>query len=440
MTDSDGITELVRKLYPYAHSIASRDGDRAIEVFVSELDFRVHEWRCGLEHNGWRIPPAWNVRKALVRKDGEIVFDGRRSPLGVAWLSPSFRGTVDLPTLRRHAYWSDTLPDATVYHWGALYRPTQCEWGLCIPKSILDRLPEGQYEIDLETETDEHTSMKVLDHVLPGTLSDTVVINAHNCHPFQANDDLSGCAVGIRLLQRLARIPERRLTYRLVIAPELVGTSLWLDAPGVDLTAMRGAMLLKAVGNPGALRLQESYSGNSRIDLAARHVLGLRHPGYERGPFRTIYGNDETVFEAPGFEIPTISLTRMPFPEYHTDADTPDRLSEPHLEDAVETSLGICLALEEDRAHQACFRGLVSLSNPRYDLYKPAPAPGIDRTAYTETMGRWHLLMNCLPRQLDGRTTTLEIAIRHGLPVDEVAAYVRRWVECGLARPAGTLV
>ena len=34
--------------------------------------------------------------------------------------------------------------------------------------------------------------MKVLEYTLPGSSSETIIINAHNCHPFQANDDISG--------------------------------------------------------------------------------------------------------------------------------------------------------------------------------------------------------------------------------------------------------
>jgi hypothetical protein len=82
---------------------------------------------------------------------------------------------------------------------------------------------------------------------------------------------------------------------------------------------------------------------------------------------------------------------------------------------------------------RATFTGLVRLSDPRYDLYMPAAAPGLDREDHTEEMARWNWLMNCLPRHLDGCTGLLEIADRYGLPVAEVHAYAMKWVERGLA-------
>ena len=429
------ITPLIEKLFPYAYSIASRDSDQAIHEFKSELPFRVHEWPSGLEFNGWQIPPAWTVERATISRNGRVVFDGTRSPLGVVWLSPCFRGVVDLSTLRKHLFWSETLPEATIYHWGALYRPLQRDWGFCVPRKFLEGLSEGEYEVELVTHLDHDCSMKVLDFALPGQSADTIVLNAHNCHPFQANDDLSGCAVAIRAIQALAQRPKRRLTYRVLIAPELVGTTLWLEALGEDAGLLKGAILLKAVGNDAQLRLQSSFSGTSRIDISAHHAMECRFGRYEWGPFRTIYGNDETCFEAPGFEIPSVTLTRMPFDEYHTDLDTPSRISEERLQACLATVLDICDGLEADVAFQAKFRGLVSLSNPRYGLYKPAPAPGLDHSPYTDEMGRWHLLMNCLPRYLDGKMTVLDMARRHGLPVNDVMAYVARWVEVGLAAP-----
>jgi aminopeptidase-like protein len=423
----------IKLLYPFAYSVVGDGNDAAVSVFQRELPFRVHEIASGAEFNGWRVPHAWTVEKAELRKDGQLIYDGRSSPLGVVTLSPSFSGRVGLDVLHRHLFYSDIEPDATVYHWGALYRPGQEDWGFCIPKVLYEGLTEGDYEVEIRTSTRPGT-MKVLDFLLPGRSRKTVLLNAHNCHPYQANDDISGCAVGIEVLKRLMDVPDRRLSYRLVIAPELIGTTFWLRDLGHDAAYIEAALLLKAVGNDGPLRLQDSFTGNAGIDRAAHHIFRRRYGHYESGAFRTIYGNDETVFEAPGYEIPTISLTRMPFPAYHTSRDVPDTLSESKLEDAAEVAFQICLALDRDRRYEPRFTGLVSLSNPRYGLYKPAIAPGLDKDAYDPAAARWNLLMNCLPRYLTGRISILEMAEKHDLPCDEVFEYVEQWAAKGLAQ------
>ena len=429
----DDILDLVKRLYPYPYSVAAKGNDDALPVWMAELPFEVHEFPSGAELNGWSVPPAWSVETAEIWKNGELVYDAAKSPLGVVTLSQSFRGRLGLQELREHLYYSDTDAEAIVYHWGALYQDQkEGTWGICMPRRLVEGLAEGEYEVNLVTRT-APANMKVLDYLLPGNSPRTILFNGHNCHPFQANDDISGCAVGITVMKRLAALPERRYSYRLLIAPELIGTMFWLDGLGEAAGNIACTIMLKSVGNDRDLQLQESFSGESDIDRAAHHVFGHRYSTYHSAPFRKIHGNDETVFEAPGYEIPSICVTRWPFDQYHTDKDTPETLSQSRLRDTAEAVLEVCMAFERDVRLRATFTGLVRLSDPRYDLYMPAMAPGLDREEHTEEMARWNWLMNCLPRHLDGNTGLLEIAGRYGLPVAEVHAYAMKWVDRGLA-------
>jgi aminopeptidase-like protein len=429
----DDIVDLVRRLYPFAYSVVGKSNDDSLSLWLAELPFKVHEYPSGDELNGWLIPPAWSVLKAQIHKNGELLYDATRSPLGVATLSQPFQGRLTLAALRPHLFFSDTDADAVVYHWGALYRnQDEGEWGICMPRRLVERLTDGEYDVEIATRT-EPSTMKVLDYHLPGHSARTILLNGHNCHPFQANDDISGCAVGIAVMKRLAALPQRRYSYRLLVAPELIGTMFWLHDLGDESRDTACAILLKSVGNGAPLRLQESFTGRSRVDRAAHHVFRNRYGDYASAGFRKIHGNDETVFEAPGYEIPSICLTRWPFEQYHTDKDTPETLSEDRLRDTAEAAFDICMALESDIRLKGTFTGLVRLSDPRYDLYRPAAAPGLQRREHTEEMARWNWLMNCLPRHLDGRTGLLEVAQRYGLPIRDVHDYAMKWVDRGLA-------
>ena len=51
-------------------------------------------------------------------------------------------------------------------------------------------------------------------------------------------------------------------------------------------------------------------------------------------------GNDETVWEAPGCEVPFVELTRCenqfsPFPEYHSSLDNPELMKLDKLEETL---------------------------------------------------------------------------------------------------------
>ncbi len=80
-----------------------------------KLEFEVHEYESGREVNGWVIAPPWFVEKANIRRNGELVYDGTRSPLGVIAQSEGFHGRISLAELKKHLFFSDDDPDAVVY-------------------------------------------------------------------------------------------------------------------------------------------------------------------------------------------------------------------------------------------------------------------------------------------------------------------------------------
>lgn len=423
------LTDRVRTLYPFEYSIVGKGNDDSLSVLKGMLDFQVLEWPSGSELNGWIVPAAMEVVCAEISLDGELIYDAKRSPLGVPAQSDSFSGEISLDDLLPHLFSDPDLPDAIPSHWSKLYRPDEPLWGFCLPDHLRKNLRQGTYSVKLETRR-EPGSMKVLLFELPGQSKERWLFNAHNCHPFQANDDMSGVAVGIELMQRLAAIPNRYYTYQLLVAPELIGPIFWLDSLSPEeVGLLRGTVMLKSVGNERSLRLQRSFDETSLICRAADRALKERFTSYDSGPFRGVYGNDETVFEAPPFQVPSITLTRWPFYEYHTDLDTPERVSEEGLQDCLETALSVCRILEMDRTYVPRFRGLVSLS--RHGLYH-SPTLSASGADFGSVDMRWFRLMNTLPSLLGAGLDLLAVAEDFDLPIEEVHDYVMRWVAEGL--------
>lgn len=428
----NSLVALAAKLFPFDYSVTASGNDASVQVLNAEIPFQTFEYASGRELNGWSIPSACVVDKAELRQGGQLVYDAKNRPLAVPAMCDSFSGQLSLEELRPHLFTVPENSGAVPYHWMRLYRPNEPVWGFCMSQQAVNGLRPGKYDVDLRTRLVPAT-MKVFLHELRGETDEIILFNAHNCHPYQANDDISGIVVGIELMRRLARLSRRRFTYALMVAPELFGPMFWLDSLSAEQVArIKGTVMLKSVGNDRPLRLQQSYLGKSALDLAAHNVFRQRYGSYESGEFRAIYGNDETVFESPPFAIPSISMTRWPFPEYHTDQDTPDRLHERRLDDAVGAAYEICRSLEMNLRPLTTARGLVCLS--RHGLYKPVPPVGASGVDYTSVAGRWNRLMNSLPRLLDGNTGLLDIAERFQLPIEEVHVYVQAWISAGLAR------
>lgn len=429
-TSGFNVTELIEKLFPFAYSITGQGNDLAIEKYLEELDFTLHEYASGQSLNGWHIPDAWQVKSAKVFCDDKLVYDATSSPLGVGALSPSFSGQLSLAELQKHLVSDPKQPDAIPYHWQNLYRPLERDWAICLPDKLRKTLSDGQYRVELVTHLTPST-MKVLDFHLPGDNDQTILLNGHNCHPYQANDDISGCAVAIRVLQALQQQKKRKYSYRVIIAPELHGPMFWLNnLSKTEQDKLKACILFKSVGNNAKLRLQHSYTGHAEVDTAAEAAMSARYQQFEQGDFRAIYGNDETVFEAPPYNIPTISLTRWPFPEYHSNLDTPDKLDETSLSDTVALTLETIEQLEYNRHYQINFTGLVCLS--AYGLYKSVPAVTDDGVDYNSLHGRWNKLMNCLPRELEDNMSVFDLAAKYQLPIKEVYDYLELWRENNL--------
>jgi len=429
--------EILKRVQGLPVAPVSAGTDEQNRILGEFLPFKVHEYKSGREHNGWIVPNRWEVKKAEIRKDGKLVYDGLAHPLGVIGYSQSFAGAVSLDELKKHLSYNETAPDKITYHCDLYYKPYRKLWGFCLPFNVFRTLGEGEYEVDLQT-TYQDDWMKVLEYTHPGKSRKTVIFNAHNCHAGQLNDGPAGYAVFIEVMRRLQN-RRTKYTYRLVIAPEHLGTVFYLaDLPEREVKNFRAGIFMEMVGHDNPkFALQESFTGESMIDKVAHHVLRHKSGGYWSDKFRKIVGNDETVWEAPGIEVPMISLSRCQsasfyYPEYHTSGDNLSIMKADKLGETADLIMAMIDILEKDCVLQRKFTGLIALSNPKYDLYiRPGTDPSVkDRTSTNQP--KWNYLMDCLPRYFDGQHSIFDIAVKHDLPFGQVYEYLLKFQGKGL--------
>ena len=426
------IYKIIKKLYPFDYSIVGKGNDLAIKEFKKLLPFKVHSFRSGLEHNGWKVPKEWILEKGLIKDEQKtIIFDARKKKFGVPHYSINYKGVINGKKLKNKILFSKKNKKATPYNWSGLYKFEKNFWGFCMNQSEYLKIKNQDYFVDIKTIT-KKSKMKVLEYTLTGSSKDTIIINAHNCHPYQANDDISGCAVGIKLFQELKKIKKRKFTYTLLIAPELIGPVFWLKKNKKKLKNFRYALLLKSIGNDNAIKLQHSSDGNSEIDNLAIKYLKKSKEKYISGKYRTIYGNDEIIFDTPGCNIKTISLSRYPFKEYHTDLDTPEKISHKNLKKSFILLKNIVFDFEKKTRFKNLVKETVAMSNPKYNLYLKAYSPASiekKKVKYTNEMKRWNLLMNNLAHCIEKNMSLEEIANIYKLNFNQVSKYVQKWEE-----------
>jgi aminopeptidase-like protein len=417
------------QLYPLRWYFISPDYDRALELLGAHLELRIHAFSPEDVVNGWVLPPSWDYRCATISRNGQCLYDASENPLRIIALSTAFQGSVSREVLREHLHWDRRHEQWVPWHFRQLYRPWERTWGFCVPKTFYDALEPRDYDVSIRTE-EFASPLKVADYTIPGLRPETVALVAHLDHPHMANDDLAGVLVGVRLMHLLAQ-QRRKFTCRLVIVQEITGSEYYLAkmAASGEKQNFIAAMFLEMLGSDTPLALQLSHHGNTPLDDAVRAALEASGQTYRVGPFRTIVGNDEINWASHG--IPMSSISRFPYPEYHSDQDDLTVLSPDRLEESARLVLDAFDRFEQQQWYRKTFAGCVCVSHPDYDLYVDAGQPALGG-ASTDQVQALRRLMDGIPIELGSAKTARQLATQFGLAEATAEAYLRRWVEKGL--------
>lgn len=416
---------IIKDLTPLNRVFCSSDYDNAITYLQKQLPFKVVSFHENDELNGWVIPPKWDVADARIIKNGRTIYDATKNPLSVIALSKSYKGVVTLDELKKHLYYDNRFDDAIPYHFRQMYRSWDRDWGMCVTKNFYDSLTPGNYDVVIET-LEEEGELKVMEYSLQGKHPQTFVFVAHLDHPGMSNDDLAGCAVGVELFKRLAG-KSLKYSYSLILLPEIMGSEYYLHSND-KINDLMESLFLDMLGTNTQLALQESMHSDSNIEKAVINAMDSMGAQYRTGPFKSIIGNDESIWETYG--IPMASISRYPYPEYHTDKDNISIISEQALDEALNILLKTVESLEGSRLIKKKFKGNICLSNPKFDLYIDPGQPAFDSNGSDSTKGM-RLLMDLIPT-LHKPVSIDWIAEKVGLDEVTVEGYLKKWEEKNL--------
>jgi aminopeptidase-like protein len=415
---------LVEDLYPLCRSITGDGVRETLRRVAAHADLKINEVPSGTPVFDWTVPREWNIRDAYVKNArGERVIDFKVSSLHVVSYSVPVRTRLPLAELKQRVFTMPEHPDWIPYR-TSYYRES---WGFCAPHRLMATLPEGEYEVCIDSSL-APGSLSYGECYVRGATEDEVLISCHVCHPSLANDNLSGIAVAAFLAGLLATA-SLRYSYRLLFIPGTIGSISWLAANDSTVARIRHGLVLACVGDGGAPTYKKSRRGDAEIDRAARLVLRERAGAHRIEEF-TPYGYDERQFCSPGFDLPVGCLMRTPhgrFPEYHTSADNLDLVRPEALADSLQTCLAVLDVLESNRTYVN--------QNPKCEpqlgkrgLY--GSVGGLANAAPDEMTMLWVLNLS------DGRHSLLDITERSGCPFEAVKTAARALEGAGLLREA----
>lgn len=433
--DLERANVLTRDLCAFRTGVVAEDNAALFERLSEELPFELFTWSSGDTHLGWIVPQDWVVEAASISRAGELLFDGTRHTLGVGRYSKSFSGRLQWEQLAPHLVTKPELPEAYLFHCMWQYRPWAADWALSVPYRDFLRMGPGEYDVDLRT-TYRPGEMIVGHHEKKGSSDRTIVFHSNNCHPHQANDGFAGTATLVRLFHWLAE-RDTYYTYRLVVGPEHLGTVFYLrDMPKEERERIVCGVFAEMPGTAGPAKVAASFRGDEVIDRVFRRALRDVTDDGVMVPWRQGAGNDETVWEAPGYEVPFVEMTRSedlmePYREYHSSLDTPELMNDRQLEEFFEVLKTAVLILEGDAVMQRTFDGLPCLSNPSLDLYSERADPTVSKDLPADSE-KWGELGDHVLRYFDRKTSILDIAARHDIEFVRLRRYLDRFEEKNL--------
>jgi aminopeptidase-like protein len=408
---------LAERLYPVPRSITGDGVRETLGVLRELVPLEVHEVPTGTPVLDWTVPKEWNVREAWIAgPDGERVVDFRDSNLHLVGYSVPVRTRLPLHELRERLHTLPERPDWIPYrtsYWSE-------NWGFCLQHRRLQELPEGEYEVCVDSVL-EDGSLSYGELLLQGETEQEMLVSTHVCHPSLANDNLSGIAVATWLARQLAERP-RRFSYRFLFVPGAIGPITWLARNEESVGRIRHGLVLALLGGPGGFVYKRSRRGRAEVDRVAEHTLRGVGEVRDFDP----YGYDERQYCSPGFDLPLGRLTRAPhgeFPEYHTSADDLRLLRPEGLAEALDVVGSIVDLLERNRT----YRNLSPKGEPqlgRRGLY--GGLGGGTEGRERELALLWVLSLS------DGEHSLLDVAERSGLPFASVRDAANALLEADL--------
>jgi aminopeptidase-like protein len=421
--------DLIKELWYLKRDLLSDGFDQALDCLAQVVPMQIHKYPTGEPCWTWKVPEKWICHEAYLETlNGLRLLDYADHPLHVVSYSLPFDGVVSRDELLRHLHVHPRLSEAIPF----MFKYYERDWGLCASQVLRDALADDCYRVVIRTSF-EPGIMKVGEVVVPGESDETFMLVAHLCHPAMVNDDLTGVVVGLEVARELlARVQKGKkpyYNYRLLILPETIGSVAYLSHHEDLISKMVGGLFLEMLGNASPHALQESFQPRSQPDRCLGSALpGLDSRSY-RATYRTVIGNDERQFNAPGVRVPMLSLSRVeppesptrPYREYHSNLDTPAIVSQERLEASRDVVLGLLDAWERNQFVVNNFKGEVFCSG--YGIW-------IDYRLNPEG----HRLLFRIMEYCDGERTVADIAIELGASFQAVWEVVALLESKGLVR------
>ena len=423
--------ELMEELFPIYRSLVGPGFCESLETIQKRLPITISEFPSGSKVFDWTIPKEFKVNSSyVIDPNGNRIMDYDKCSYHVWVYSQPFHGEMDRDELLQHVSTHSVLPDAVPLR-VTYYRE---KWGLCASQKQVNAMPEGRYQVHIDTEHFDGF-LRIGEYFLPGETNEEILITSYLCHPRGANDNLSGVVIATELFKLLKKMPNRRYSYRLALWPETIGAITYIFNYPERLKKTIGGYVLLCLGvsSDDQYYYSCSYEKKSIFDRAMVH--SLKSLGYEYTLLEnSTLHSDERHFNGSGLRMPFGALMSSrpgAFDAYHTSFDDLSCVKPDALYQSLKSYWKAIMAIERNRFYKGNFTVEPFLTEHGIFPFDLGVGEGTTMAKNIEFRDRARAFYS-LMWNADGETDLLEIAEKAGYDIEYFERPVKDFLRAGL--------
>lgn len=348
--EGEKIYKLANEIFPIYRCLMGKGVRDTLDILEQNIhlnnDVKISrvEVPSGTAVFDWTVPNEWKVNEAYIEnEEGERIVDIKNNNLHLVGYSTPVDKWVSREELLEYIYVQENQPDVIPYV-TSYYKE---RFGFCMTKNMRDSLPEGNYHMVIESELFEG-SLTYEEVVVSGKSKEEIFFSTYICHPSMANNECSGPALMVELINYVIAMTNRKYTYRFLFIPETIGSITYMSR---NLKHMQEHIIagfnLTCVGDNMDYSIVHTRYGDTLADRALTNILSKRGEFSEYSFLQR--GSDERQYNSPLANLPIVTYCRTKFhdfPEYHTSADNMDFVSAEGFQGSYDVIIELIQALE----------------------------------------------------------------------------------------------
>lgn len=323
-----------KELFPLCRSLTGKGTQLTLRYFKKlNPNFKIIKFKSGKNVYDWKIPLEWNISDAYLKHEkGKKFAEFKKNNLHVVNYSFPIKKRLNKKDLVKNIHTLKKQPDAIPYI-TSYYKKI---WGFCMSENEFKKLPSGNYDVLIDSNF-KKGAMELMHAKLKGQSKKEIFFSSYVCHPSMANNELSGPVVLNALLLYLKKkYPVRKYSYRFVLLPETIGSIAYISKFRSELQRkVIAGYNITCVGDRRSYSLVHTPSSTTLADVSLESALFGKKNVKEYSFINR--GSDERQYCSPLVKLPVCCFSRSKYyPEYHTDKDNLDFISQKGLSESLE--------------------------------------------------------------------------------------------------------